>query len=389
MFSSRLPPRLEPNPVSRAAALARASGQPVFDLTETNPTTVGLMFPTTISTALADPESLVYAPDPLGTRAARRAVARACRPGVAIDPERIVLTASTSEAYSLLFKLACDPGDEVLVPVPSYPLFEWLTALDAVRAVPYRLAPEDNWRVDRESVVAGLSALTRALLVVSPNNPTGSMLRADDRDWIAGLARDRGLMLIADEVFYDYPLAPSSDATSLIGETRALTWTLGGLSKSAGLPQMKLAWMIASGPDALVAEAMKRVAVIADTYLSVATPVQVAAAALLESGSRVRALIQERIRTNLGYLRSVVATRPAMSLVEPEGGWSAVVRVPAVEPEERIVLRSIEEARVIVHPGYFFEFPHEAFLALSLLPRPEIFREGVRRLATVTMGARA
>jgi aspartate/methionine/tyrosine aminotransferase len=258
-------------------------------------------------------------------------------------------------------------------------LFDLLTRLEGVEGVPYRLDPLGQWCLDRESIAAA-GARAKALLLVSPNNPTGSMLSRSDREWVVEFAAGRGLVLIADEVFIDYPLGPRSQAASLLGESRALTMTLGGLSKSAGLPQMKLAWIVMSGPSDLVQAGAARLDVIADTYLSVATPVQCAAPALIEIGARRRRLIHDRVVRNLAQLRTSIAAHPAVTMCEPEGGWSVIVRVPDLEPEEQLVLRLLNEARVLVHPGYFFDLHAEAYLVLSLLPSPDVFGEGVARL---------
>jgi aspartate/methionine/tyrosine aminotransferase len=389
MFSSRLPSELAPNALSRAVERARRSGREILDLTETNPTIVGLPYPPKLLVGLSDPRSVIYRPDPAGAIDARQAVAlEYTRRGVSVDESRVVLTASTSEAYAFLFKLLTDPGDAVLVPQPSYPLFELLTRLDGVKAEPYRLHRADDWAIDRESVRHAVTAATRAILVVTPNNPTGSMLRADDREWLVILALEHGQALVSDEVFADYPIAPRPEATSLAGEHRVLTFTLGGLSKSAGLPQVKLAWIVVSGPDELANQAVERLAVIADSYLSVSTPVQTAAVRLIEDGREVRAAIAGRIGHNFDRLRSLATTHPALTVFTPEGGWSAVVRVPATEGEESLVLRLLDEAGVLVHPGYFFDFSEEAFLVLSLLPSPDVFDEAVRRILRAVAGAR-
>ncbi|HEX5216566.1 MAG TPA: pyridoxal phosphate-dependent aminotransferase [Vicinamibacterales bacterium] len=401
MFSARLPGRLEPNRFSRALARARASGRTLVDLTETNPTRVGILYPPALVSALADPGAASYAPEPRGLLSARAAIAKKGpgrffdqaaaknRPGPFFDPKQTVLTSSTSEAYSLIFKLLCDPADQVLVPHPSYPLFDLLTRLDAVDAAPYLLEHHGIWSIDRESLIRATTSRTRAVLVVSPNNPTGSMLRRDDREWLAIYAAERQLALIADEVFVDYPLTPRPDAVSLRGETRALTFVLGGLSKSVGLPQMKLAWIDVTGPPELVTPALERLDVIADTYLSVSTPVQLAAARLLDEGSAVRAQILARLKQNLAALSRLVQAHPAVSILPPEGGWSVVVRVPALHREEELVLHLLEDESVIVHPGYFFDFPSEAYLVLSLLPDPAIFRDGVARLLRAVTEPRA
>jgi alanine-synthesizing transaminase len=385
MFSSRLPARLGPSVLSQAVSRARAAGTVRFDLTETNPTLVGLAGPRRAVEALLDPAALTYEPAPLGTGAARRAVAASCT-GRTPDPARIMLTASTSEAYSFLFKLLCDPGDDVLVPHPSYPLFDLLTSLDGVRPSPYRLDAAGGWCLDRPSLDEAVTASTRAVLVVSPNNPTGSMLHRGDREWLVAFARAHGLVLISDEVFADYPLSAGPEATSLLGEERVLTFTLGGLSKSAGLPQMKLAWTVVGGPDELVVSALERLELIADSYLSVSTPVQLATPALLEAGLGIRAAIHARIRRNLETLRDAVRRAPALTLHEPDGGWSVVVRVPAILSEEQWVLHLVQAHGVLVHPGFFFDLDTGVHLVISLLPMPEVFEMGVSCIAAMASG---
>jgi aspartate/methionine/tyrosine aminotransferase len=381
MFSSRLP-ALTPSPLSEAVSRARRAGTVRFDLTESNPTVVGLPYPPALADELAGPAVLSYVAAPLGMEAARGAVARSYGPRV-VDPARIMLTASTSEAYSFLFKLLCDPGDDVLVPHPSYPLFELLTALDGVRPSPYRLDATGGWCLDRASLEQAAAATTRAVLVVSPNNPTGSMLRAGDREWLVGFARDRRLALISDEVFADYPLGPRADVTTLLGEDRVLTFTLGGLSKSAGLPQMKLAWTVTSGPAQLVASALERLEMVADSYLSVSTPVQEATAGLLQAGRAIHGAIHERIRHNLRTAHDLVRRAPALTLYEPDGGWSVVLRVPAILSEEQWVLSLLESQGVLVHPGYFFDLHDGVHLVISLLPRPDVFAPGLSHVAAV------
>jgi len=391
MFSARLPASLSPNAVSQAIARLRAAGTSLVDLTQSNPTATSIPYPPDLLAPLGDPRAARYQPDALGLPEAREAVARECsKPGgPRIDPERVILTASTSEAYAILFKLLCDPGDEVLVPQPSYPLFDLLTALEAVVSRPYHLEFHGVWSIDRAGLERAIGPRTRAVLVVSPNNPTGSMLRAADREWLADLCGAHGLAIISDEVFGDYPLAPRADASSFAGEARALTFVLGGLSKSAGLPQVKLGWMLASGPDPFVQQALDRLEIICDTMLSVSTTVQCAAPAFLEGGRQIQMAIRERIVANLGSLRTAVAAHPSISLLEPEGGWSAVVRVPATASEEALVLRILGDAHVIVHPGYFFDFPHEAFLVVSLIPDPVQFEPAIRRVLSIASGGAA
>jgi aspartate/methionine/tyrosine aminotransferase len=390
MFSSRLPSTLLPNAVARELSQRRESGGGWLDLTESNPTRVGLLYPPALLTALAEPHGLVYEPAPFGLPAARQAVAADyARKRTPVDPGRIVLTASTSEAYALLFKLLCDASDEVLVPQPSYPLFEHLTMLELVRPRGYRLQWDGVWSIDRSSVEAAFTSRTRAVLVVSPNNPTGSMLRGDDRTWLAALCAERGAALIADEVFIDYPLNRAPDAVPALGHAAGpLTFSLGGLSKSAGLPQLKLAWIAMDGPSDLADAATERLEVICDTYLSVSTPVQHAASRLIASGAHVRAAILARVETNLRRLTTMIGNASPVSLLPPEGGWSAVLRVPAIESEESLVLRMLREADVLVHPGYFFDFESEAFLVVSLLPAPETFVTAMERVLDVVQKER-
>jgi len=381
MFSSRLPSALTENALTHAHARLRTAGTSIVDLTETNPTRVGLHYPADVHAMLASPTALSYTPEALGTSTAREAVAREyARQGLTIPVDRIVLTASTSEAYSLLFKLLCDGGDEVLIPQPSYPLFELLSRLDLVTTVPYALHMHGGWSLDRASIEHALSSRTRAVLVVSPNNPTGSVLSADDAVWLDGVCAARGIAIIADEVFLDYALRGSRLHAVAERATRALTFSLGGLSKSAGLPQMKLGWMAVSGPDALVQSALNRLELISDTYLSVATPVQVAAASLIKAGAAVREQIHARVMANLAECRSHVARRGDVTMLEPEAGWCVVLQMPATESEEALVLRLLEREHVLVHPGYFFDFSREAFLVLSLLPEPDVFRDGLARV---------
>ena len=352
----------------------------MLDLTDTNPTRAGLSYPSDLLAPLADPAGLRYTPDPRGLPSARAAVSGELRRGgVAVPPERIVLTSSTSEAYGFLFKLLCDPDDEVLVPVPSYPLFEHLGALDAIRVVPYPLDAHGAWGLDVDALAARITPRTRAVLVVSPNNPTGSALTAGELPAVATLCATRGLALVGDEVFADYRFDGRS-GPSVLQQDRCLTFGLGGLSKSIGLPQLKLAWIGVSGPASLVDPALARLELIADTYLPVSTPVQLALPSLLVRGAVVRSAIQERVRANLSWLRTRLARTPACSLVEPAGGWSAVLRVPAIDGEDALVIGLLERHHVFVLPGTSTDFPCEAWLVLSLLVAPGVFSESVERI---------
>lgn len=388
-WSDRLPADLTPNPVSRAAAARREAGRPLIDLTESNPTRAGFGYPADLLAPLADPAGLVYDPRPLGLPAARAAVAEDhARRGLEVPAARIALTSSTSEAYALLFKLLCDPGDGVLVPRPSYPLFEHLTRLEGIRAVPYDLEYHGRWRVDTGSLARAVDQRTRALLVVSPNNPTGSFLHRTDLAAMTRLCDEHGLVLIGDEVFADYPLDPAGEAVSVLTQDAVLTCALGGLSKSIGLPQAKLGWIAWNGPDAQVTAALDAYELVADSYLSLATPVQVAAPALLTAGAAVRAQIHERVRGNLWSLRDTVAQYPDVTLLDVEGGWSAVLQVPATRSEEEMVIRLITDDGVLVHPGYFYDFAREAFLVVSLLVEPGRFAAGLERLLPRVSGSR-
>jgi alanine-synthesizing transaminase len=385
MFSARVPAVLTPNRLTARLSVLRAAGEVVLDLTESNPTRAGIDYPAGLLAPLADPAGLRYEPSARGLLVARQAIALdALRHGLDLDPARIVLTASTSEAYGFLFKLLCDPGDEVLVPRPSYPLFEHLSSLDGVRALPYTLDYYGRWSIDVDTVTRAITPRTRAILVVSPNNPTGSRLAPGELDALAALCEQHGLALIGDEVFAEYTLmndaGGAARSASVLTQRRALTFGLGGLSKSIGLPQVKLGWIGIGGPDALVEAALERLDLIADTYLSVSTPVQLAAPLLIERGHAVRTAIQARIAANLRALERAVARAPGCTLLHPEAGWTAVLRVPAIAAEEDLVLDLLEQDRVLIMPGYFYDFPREAYLVVSLLPDPAVFNEAVARV---------
>jgi aspartate/methionine/tyrosine aminotransferase len=379
VFSTRVPDDRRPNDLARALAAARARG-PILDLTVSNPTRVGIHYPPDLLAGLSDRAALMYQPSPLGLRDAREAVAETYhRRGLPIEADRIVLTSSTSEAYSILFKLLCEPGcSDVLTPVPSYPLFDHLTRLDGVGQRRYGLEYHGTWTVDLHGVDAAWTPATRAVLAVSPNNPTGSVMSGADAAELVGRCADRRAALILDEVFVDYPLSRPFDEPGAFAAPGCLLCRLGGLSKSIGLPQVKLGWVALEGPDDLVAEALDRLELICDTYLSVSTPVQLAARSMLERGVPVREGILQRLRVNDSTLRAIVTGAAGATVLPADGGWSAVVRVPATRPEEILVTELLERDAVAVHPGYFFDFPHEAFLVVSLLPDPDVFARGVQ-----------
>jgi len=382
MFSDRIPSDLRHNRLAETLADLKRANQPILDLTASNPTRAGISYARDLLTPLADPRGLVYAPEPLGLREARQAVAADfARRGLPVTEEQIALTASTSEAYSLLFKLLCAPGDEILIPRPSYPLFDHLSRLDAVSAVPYELEYHAKWSVDVASLERGFTARTRAVLLVSPNNPTGQFIDPSEMAAIAELCREHDAAVISDEVFADYALAsPGAPSGLLLGDVGVVGFTLGGLSKSIGLPQVKLAWIVLSGPADSVADARARLELASDTYLSVSTPIQLAAAELLERGAGVRQQIQTRVRDNYRTLHARAGEVPSCELLHAEGGWYGVLRVPSIVAEEDLVVTLLAEDRVLVHPGYFFDFPHESFLIVSLLPPAEQFLDGVSRI---------
>jgi hypothetical protein len=363
-FSRRLRGEMGPNALTELMRAKRTAGVPVLDLTESNPTHAGIEYPAGFLSSLADPAATHYEPEPFGLRAARETIAR--EHGAPVD--RIVLTASTSEAYSWLFKLLCDPGDEVLVPQPSYPLFDYLAALESVSVRHYGLfydAP--GWFIDFHTIERAITPHTRAIVLVNPNNPTGHFLRRHELEHLSRF----GLPVISDEVFHDYQLAPADDAVLTLRDIPdTLVFTLNGLSKTVGLPQMKLAWMIASGPPDPVREALARLEIIADTYLSVGTPVQCALESLLGLRASVQGQILGRLRANLEMLRG-----SGLRTLHVEAGWCAIV----ANQEEGMELRLLRERDVLVQPGYFYDFENTGYAVVSLLTPPTIFREGIER----------
>jgi aspartate/methionine/tyrosine aminotransferase len=374
MFSKRTPPDLSPNEFAVESA-ARGSGP--FDLTLSNPTVAGIDYPLDLLDPLADPAGLSYRPDPRGLPEAREAVsAYYVERGASVPPERVFLCASTSEAYGLLFRLLCDPGDAVLAPAPSYPLFDHLGGLEGVRVIPYGLDLDgDGQPLLDDPHIAG----SRAVLVVHPNNPTGAHVAPGVAARIAGACGENATALIADEVFLDYPL-DGRRRESFAGRDDCLTFVLGGLSKSVGLPQLKLGWIVVSGPDSLRNEALERLEFVSDAYLSASTPAQLALASFLERGKLIRTRILERCMGNLRVMERLLKKAPSIRVLRPEGGWSAVVRYPSLDDDETVALKLMREDGVAVHPGTWFGFPTSGHLVVSLLPVPHVFREGVVRL---------
>ncbi len=387
-FSARTRWDLRHNRMTEALERRRMSGLPILDLTATNPTRCGLAAenPRVLS-MLARPEGLVYEPDPRGRLDARRAVEDLyAERGVRAGAERIVLTASTSEAYAWLFRLLCDPGDSILAPIPSYPLFDHLARVSDVSLARYPLIEEEGFRIDLHALEGAITDRTRAILVVSPGNPTGAFLEEDQREAIVDLCARRGLAVVCDEVFGDFPL-DGRRARTLAGESRTLTFVLDGISKMLGLPQLKLGWIVAGGPAADLDEALARLEVIGDTFLSVGSPVQAALPGLLSLRQAIQAGIQARLNANLRVLEAALpAGHPARAL-SVGGGWSAVVRVPVTRSDEEWAITLLEEEGVLVHPGFLFDFPSEGRLVISLLPEEVIFRDGAERMARRLAGA--
>jgi alanine-synthesizing transaminase len=387
MFASRTSWPLETNRLTRALEESRRSGKELFDLTASNPTECGFVYPEReILTALADPRALVYRPESKGLLEAREAVAgyyarRAgfSGPAAAVDPEKILLVSGTSEAYSHIFRLLCEPGDEILVPAPSYPLFEFLAGLADIRLVPYPLLYDHGWQIDFASLRAALTPRSRALLVVHPNNPTGSFIQAREAAELAEICAPREMAIVADEVFLDYAGGPTPARTfALSGD--ALTFTLSGLSKISLLPQMKLAWTVVSGPQAAVHSAVERLEIIADTYLSPNTPVQLALPKFLALRGGLQAQLKERISRNLSVLDEMLRESKALARLELQGGWYAILRVPVTQSDDDLAVALLEHASVYVHPGHFFNFSQEGFLVLSLITPENQFKEGIFRL---------
>lgn len=358
----------------------------MLDLTISNPTQAFSDYPhAEIRRAYGKIDDFRYEPNPLGAERARAAIAESQGSrGVALRPDRLVLTASTSEAYSVLFKLLCDPGDEVLAPLPSYPLFEYLAALESIRIVPYRLLYDGGWFIDFQKLRERISDSTRAIVVVIPNNPTGSFLKRHELDLLMEIARQKSLPIISDEVFMDYGIgADAGRIKTLIGCDSLLSFSLNGLSKSAGMPQMKLAWISINGPLKIAETTRQRLELILDTYLSVSTPVQAALPELLTIGAGLRDQIAERTRRNAESLDRLLKDSAAHPL-HVEGGWSAIIQLPKTMTEEAWVIRLVEEQGVIVQPGFFFDMHSEPHAVISLITSPQDFEEGIRRLRLLT-----
>jgi aspartate/methionine/tyrosine aminotransferase len=384
MFAHRTKWDLASNRLSEALAKQKMSGLPVIDLTASNPTNASFIYDEeAILNALRHPGALKYEPDPLGLQSARRAVAGYYqRHAPEITADNILLTTSTSEAYSFIFRTLCNPGDEILVPAPSYPLFDFLADIEDVKLVPYPLFYDHGWHIDFHFMKQSITARSRGMIVVHPNNPTGHFTKPQEAQQLNAICAAHELALVADEVFLDFTLEEGSPP-SFASNTEALTFTLGGLSKICGLPQMKIAWIVANGPGALVSDAMARLGVIADTYLSLNTSVQLATPVFLNQRENFLAQVTARVRSNLDELDRQLSAQSACSRLKVEGGWYAVLQIPRIRGDEDFAIELLMAQSVYIHPGHFYNFPPEGRLVVSLITRTAEFAEGVRRLLSM------
>jgi aspartate/methionine/tyrosine aminotransferase len=383
MFSKRTEWKLTPNRFAQTQADLRSAGMRVLDLSVSNPTRAGFSFDEeAILGSLVTPEAMDYDPQPKGIPRAREAVARYYREeheGYDVDPESLILTTSTSEAYSYIFRLVCNSGEELLVPKPSYPLFEFLADLEDVTLVPYPLLYDHGWQVDFPSLYKAVNHHTRGVVIVHPNNPTGSYVKQEEVASFNHFCAEYGLALIVDEVFLDYAHDGAARNTFALNSD-VLTFTLSGLSKISGLPQMKIAWAVTSGPEERKAAALARLEVIADTYLSMNAPLQLATPTLLAQRKHIQPLMLDRIRTNLQELARQLSRQSTCERLEVEGGWYVVLRVPVTQSDEELAIDLLRKVAVLVHPGHFYDFSGDGYLVLSLITPAVEFREGVSRI---------
>ena len=383
MFSHRTSWKLTHNALTRAIEEAREADANLLDLTTSNPTRAGLKYDAeNLLGAFSNDKALDYDPQSKGLLSAREAVAEYYRQEhdiFQLDPERIILTTSTSEAYSYIFRLLCNADDEILVPKPSYPLFEFLADLQDVRLIPYPLLYDHGWQIDFPSLYKSVTHRTRAVVVVHPNNPTGSFVRGEEVSALSGFCKEYGLAIIADEVFLDYAL-DGAPRTSFAKNDEVLTFALSGVSKVSGLPQMKLAWMVVNGPPDSATDAMSRLEIIADTYLSMSAPIQLAAPVLLDQRKNIQPLLLDRTRENLQELDRALLRQKSCQRLAVEGGWYTILRVPVTRSDEELSIELVQSAGVLVHPGHFFDFASEGNLVLSLITASDAFREGVKRI---------
>ena len=378
MFSDRTNWNLAPNRLSEALARHRANDKPLIDLTASNPTECGFIYDSdSILRALSNPSALSYDPDPRGLESARRAIAAYYDArGDSIAVENIFLATSTSEAYSFAFRLLCNPGDELLIPAPSYPMFDFLAGIHDLKLIRYPLLYDHGWQIDFHALQQAITSRTRGVIVVNPNNPTGHYAKAAAIEHLNEICSARQLAIIADEVFLDFTLSEKSPH-SFAANRAALTFTMSGLSKIAGLPQMKVAWLIASGPQPGKSQALARLEVIADTFLSMNAPVQLATPVFLEQRHSFQQQLTARVRANLVVLDRHLAAQKPCSRLKVEGGWYAVLRVPATRSDENLAIELLEHRGVYVHPGHFYDFPGEGYLVVSLITPEKNFAQGI------------
>jgi alanine-synthesizing transaminase len=394
MFAKRTDWKLQENAYTRALHLYKKSDRAIVDLTASNPTTCGFQYDqAAILAALQSYTALPYNPDPKGLASARAAIAayyREMNPALGVAPENLILTTGTSEAYSFLFRLLCEPGDEIVIAQPSYPLFDFLATIQDVHLRPFRLLYDHGWQIDFHALQHAITPRTRGILLVHPNNPTGNFVRAAEADQLQAICAERRLALVIDEVFFDYRIQNATTTAESYGSfalgDRALTFVLSGLSKVAALPQMKIGWIAASGPGTLLRDAMARLEIISDTYLSLSAPLQYALPALLGQRAKMQPQLLSRIEANLARLDESLAREKSVSRLAFEGGWYAVLRVPAVQSDEDFAIRLLGHYGVLVQPGHFYEFTEDGHLIVSLLTPPEDFGKGIRGLLACVAG---
>jgi aspartate/methionine/tyrosine aminotransferase len=384
MFSDRTNWNLDTNRLSEALVRRRASRKRLFDLSISNPTECGFKNNRpAILKALSQPAALRYEPNPRGLLVARRAVETYhAQFGMKIAGEDIFITTGTSEAYAFVFRLLCNPGDDILVPEPSYPLLDFLADIQDVKLVRYPLLYDHGWQIDFHALEKAITPRSRGVMVVNPNNPTGHFIKAGEMKHLNEICSGRQMAIIADEVFLDFALAAKRPA-SFAANTDALTFTMSGLSKIAGLPQMKASWLITSGPKDLKSQALARLEVIADTYLSMNTPVQLAIPILLKQRHGFQKQVMARVRKNLAELDRRLRRQKSCGRLEVEGGWNAVLRVPAIQSDEDIAIQLLDEKSVYLHPGHFYDFSGDGFLVVSLITPEKEFAEGIRRVLSI------
>ena len=384
MFSDRTSWNLKSNRLSEALAKHRAAGKPLLDLTASNPTECGFDYDRqAILQVLSNPKSLSYGPDPKGLLSARRAVSEyySARE-IMVPADDIILTTSTSEAYSFVFRVLCNPGDELLIPEPSYPLFSFLADIQDVKLVGYPLLYDHGWQIDFHALQQAVTARTRGMIVVNPNNPTGHFCKPSEVRKLNEICSRRQIAIIADEVFLDFSIAENI-RRSFAASAESLTFTMSGLSKISGLPQMKAAWLIASGPEELKAQALARLEVIADTFLSMNAPIQLATPSFLELRHGFQKQVMARVRKNFAELDKQLSAQSSCARLEVEGGWYAILRVPLIRSDEDLAIDLLNAQGVYVHPGHFYDFAADGYLIVSLITPEQDFKEGIKRLLSM------